>query len=140
MCDAKLAVHRRRVLATISHACGPRPGIGKSLAQRLAQQGLNVVLVALDVRDREGGNFPFAVPVLTRSAWRAAPQQPELGQAVAELKAAFPKQQFRQVCGPCSALLSLLLCDVPCASRPGWRGPEHARGVHGRHHGGDEGH
>ena len=47
-CDTAARVHRLCVLATTSRPSVP--GIGKSLAQRLAQQGLNVVLVALDVR------------------------------------------------------------------------------------------
>lgn len=62
------------VNATFVHPPGPNTGIGKSIAVRLARQGLNVVLVAL--------------------------ADPLLDGTFEELKAAYPKVQFRKVlCG-----------------------------------------
>ena len=76
-------------------------GIGKSLAQKLALQGLNVVLVALDVRAPRCWRTaqPALVCTLRSVCARltrrlAPPQEPLLNDTTAELQAAFPKLKF----------------------------------------------
>ena len=74
---------------------GASSGIGKSIAQKLALQGLNVVLVALDVRPRP--SRPGRAPP-SPAKRRSPPSQDKLlAETTAELKSAFPKLQFRAV-------------------------------------------
>lgn len=73
---------------------GSSSGIGKSIAQKLALQGLNVVLVALDVRARQPRGRGPQSPA---SAAHSGSQDKLLAETTAELKSAFPKLQFRAV-------------------------------------------
>jgi NAD(P)-dependent dehydrogenase (short-subunit alcohol dehydrogenase family) len=94
----------RQSLLRCAHATGCVAGIGKSLAQKLALQGLNVVLVALDVRALpvHAAREPSTRRCAHLRADAAPPQEPLLNETAAELQAAFPKQQFRKA----SSLLS----------------------------------
>jgi hypothetical protein len=85
-----------------THVPRRRAGIGKSLAQKLALQGLNVVLVALDVRADVAtpraftqSNAERAHRPRSRDAPRNA-QEPLLDDTFKQFKAAFPKLEFRK--------------------------------------------
>jgi NAD(P)-dependent dehydrogenase (short-subunit alcohol dehydrogenase family) len=88
----------------LTRLCGAGAGIGKSLAQKLAAQGLNVVLVALDVRAGRRGRGTASALSHTLGSRAAAAQEPLLTDTYGELKAAFPKLQFRKARADAAAI------------------------------------
>lgn len=82
--------------AALTLLCRARAGIGKSLAQKLAAQGLNVVLVALDVRAGRRARAVARALSHTLGSCVAAAQEPLLDDTHGELKSAFPQLQFRK--------------------------------------------
>jgi NAD(P)-dependent dehydrogenase (short-subunit alcohol dehydrogenase family) len=80
----------------LTRCCRAAAGIGKSLAQKLAAQGLNVVLVALDVRAGRRARAVARALSHTLGSCVAAAQEPLLDDTHGELKSAFPQLQFRK--------------------------------------------
>lgn len=91
-------------MLALTRLCGAGAGIGKSLAQKLAAQGLNVVLVALDVRAGRRGRGTASALSHTLGSFAAAAQEPLLTDTYGELKAAFPKLQFRKARADAAAI------------------------------------
>ena len=126
----------------LTRLCDAGAGIGKSLAQKLAAQGLNVVLVALDVRAGRRRRGAACALSHTLGSRAAAAQEPLLTDTYGELKAAFPKLQFRKARADAAAINptgGAGLMRGTCG-RTGWREPGHARRLPGEDLGGHEGH
>ena len=129
-------------MLVLTSLCGAGVGIGKSLAQKLAAQGLNVVLVALDVRAGQRCRGTACALSHTLGSRAAAAQEPLLTDTYGELKAAFPKLQFRKARADGAATkptggAGLTRGTCVCTGR---RELGHARRLPGENFGGNEGH